>query len=144
MKKTAQILTTLLLAAAANCAFAQDQEKPDKMVLEQKLGSVMSSTGGDYETANIGALLVENQSLMLSEGAKATVVYYYDNGDRKCVEEYAGPNTFVIDTSCRKVAYLRPSNGRSIGIIVGTAAVAAAILNSADKTPAGPVSAGAR
>ena len=144
MNKTTQILTALLLAASSTCAFAQDQETPEKIVLDQKVGSVMASTGGDYETARVGELLVKNESLMLSEGAKATVVYYYDNGNRKCTEFYEGPNTFIIDDTCRRAAYVPTSNLRSVAIIAGAAIVGGVILNSMDKVPPLPLSGGAR
>ena len=143
MKKTTQLFAALLLASATTCAFAQDQQKPEKIVLEQKVGSVMASAGGDYETANVGKLLIENESLMLSEGAKATVVYYYDNGKRKCTEVYEGPNTFIIDDSCKKAAYLTNNRG-SVAVIAGAAIIGGAILESMDKTPPQPISGGAR
>ena len=88
------------------------------------MGSVMGSTGGEYVTVNPGKVLVEGQSLMLNDGAEATVAYYYyfDDGKRfrKCVEKYEGPNTYVIDDSCKKAAYLSSgSTAKTIGVVVG-------------------------
>ena len=98
----------------------QAQSKPDSIVLETKTGSVMTSTGGAYETVAPGKQLVTGESMMLTDGAKATVVYYYDNGDRKCVERYAGPNTYVIDDRCTKAAWMtNGSPGKSALVIVG-------------------------
>ena len=121
-----QFTAALLLAMCAAPVFAQDQAKPDSIVLETKVGSVMTSTGGDFQNVETGKLLVEGESMMLNDGAKATVVYYYDNGKRKCVEKYAGPNTFVIDDSCKAAAWL--GSNRGIGYVLGGAAVAAALL----------------
>ena len=141
MTKTLKFSAALLAMACAAPAFAQD--KPDSIVLESKAGSVMTTTGGAYETAPTGKRLVEGESMMLSDGAKATVVYYYDNGDRKCVENYAGPNTFVIDDSCTKAAWVNNgSPGKSALIIVGAGLIGAAVLNSMDKVPVGPLSTG--
>jgi len=146
MQKLFMTTAALLLAVCAAPVFAQDQSKPDSIVLETKVGSVMTSTGGDYQSADTGKLLVEGESMMLNDGAKAKVVYYYDNGNRKCVENYAGPNTIVIDDSCKAAAWLT-SNPRGTALIVGGALVAAALLtgsgdNNAPTPP--PISAGAR
>ena len=131
MTKMSMTTAALLLALSAAPVFAQDQAKPDSIVLETKVGSVMTSTGGDYQSAATGKQLVEGESMMLNDGAKATVVYYYyyDDGKRfrKCVEEYRGPNTYVIDDSCKAAAWL-PSNPRGTALIVGGAVVAAALL----------------
>ena len=143
------LIAALIASGIAMPAFAQDpvQEKPDSIVLEGKVGSVMGSTGGEYATVNQGKVLVEGQSLMLSDGAEATVAYYYyyDDGKRfrKCVEKYEGPNTYTIDDECKKAAYL--TNGSSMkgaGIIVGAGLLGAAILESMDDVPVGPLSTG--
>ena len=141
------LIAALIASGIAMPAFAQDsaQEKPESIVLESKVGSVMGSTGGqgEYVTVNEGRQLIEGQSLMLNEGAVATVVYYYDSGRRKCVEKYEGPNTFIIDDSCKKVAYL--SNGspaRGAGIILGAGLIGAAIIGSGDNVAPGPLSTG--
>ena len=144
MPKHYQFTAALLLAVCAAPVFAQDQAKPDSIVLETKVGSVMTSTGGDFQTADTGKQLVEGESMMLNDGAKATVVYYYDNGKRKCVEKYAGPNTFVIDDSCKAAAWIT-SNPRGTALIVGGAVVAAALLaGGSDDDTGPPISAGAR
>ncbi len=147
MTKHSQILAAILLAGCVVPAMAQDQEKPDKIVLEQKVGGVMTSTGGDYESASTGKILIRDESMMLSDGAKATVVYYYDNGKRKCTEDYAGPNTFVIDESCTKAAYVTDKGaGMSSGgvMLLGAALIGAAIVSSGDNVAPGPISGGSR
>ena len=137
MSKFLKMLSALVLAACVVPALAQDGEKPDRIVLEQKAGSVMTTTGGDYETANLGKLLVVDESMMLADGAKAQVVYYYDNGKRKCVENYEGPNTFIIDDSCKKAAYITDGGSQlgSAAVIAGTAVLGAALLQSGDDAP---------
>ena len=141
MIKTLKFSAALLAVAFSAPTFAQD--KPDSIVLESKAGSVMTTTGGAYESAPTGKRLVEGESMMLSEGANATVVYYYDNGDRKCVENYAGPNTFVIDGSCNKAAWATTGNpGTSALVIIGAGLIGAAVLESMDKEPVGPLSTG--
>ena len=142
--KTSSALAFSLLAMLALPAFAQDPTKPDSIVLETKTGSVMTSTGGAYESVAPGKQLVTGESMMLTEGAKATVVYYYDNGDRKCVERYTGPNTYVIDDSCTKAGWVNGGPGKSPLIIVGAGLIGAAVLASMDDVPPGPISAGAR
>ncbi len=148
MIQPSKICVALLLVACAVPAFAQDQDKPDKpdkIVLEQKIGSVMTSTGGDYESANTGKLLVRDESMMLTDGAKATVVYYFDNGKRKCTEVYKGPNTFVIDESCKAAGYMAGNQKTGAALIAGAAIIGAALLgNGNNGTATGPVSGSSR
>ena len=141
MPKHHTFIAALMLAVCAAPALAQQQDKPDSIVLEAKVGSVLTSTGGDYQSVDTGKLLVEGESMMLNDGAKATVVYYYDNGKRKCVEKYAGPNTFVIDDSCKAAAWL--GSNRGIGYVVAGGVIAALLLSDGDDDDA-PISAGAR
>jgi hypothetical protein len=133
----------LLFAASAS---AQTPGSPDRIVLESKTGSVMASTGGEYQSANPGRQLAVGESLMLGERANATVVYYYTNanGDvvRKCTERYSGANTYVIDDSCVPAAAWTGARSPGAGWIVGAALVGAAILNSMDDAPVGPLSTG--
>ncbi len=142
MKTTSKIAAALLVSAIAMPAFAQ--QDPERIVLENKVGSVMTSSGGSYETAPVGKALVEGESMMLTDGAKATVVYYYDNGRRKCVEHYAGPNTYVIDDRCVPAAAWVPhGNPVTSGLVIaGAAVLGAAVLANMDKVPVGPLSAG--
>ena len=145
--KTSNLFAAGLLTVLAFPAVAQQQaqDKPDSIVLETKTGSVMTSTGGAYENAAPGKQLVPGESMMLTEGSKATVVYYYDNGDRKCVERYSGPNTYVIDDSCKKAAWMANGTpGKSAWVILGAGLIGAAVLGSMDDVPPGPISAGAR
>lgn len=74
-------LAFALIAAAwwlAVPVSAQEQGKSDwdKIVLEDKAGNVMTSTGGDYQTAQVGKLLVVGEHMMLGDATKAKVVYY--------------------------------------------------------------------
>ena len=141
MTKIQKCTAALLAMACAMPVFAQD--KPDSIVLESKAGSVMSSTGGAYETASAGKTLAVGESMMLSDGAKATVVYYFDNGARKCAETYTGPNTYVIDDTCTKAAWANNgSPGKSALVIIGAGLIGAAVLESMDKVPVGPLSTG--
>lgn len=142
MKSIAKISAVLLATALAAPALAQDT--PDRIVLESKAGSVMTSNGGEYATAPAGKLLVRGESMMLTDGAKATVVYYYDNGDRKCVEHYEGPNTYVIDDRCVPAAAWATTGNPARGglIIAGAAVLGAAVLYNMDNVPVGPLSTG--
>ena len=146
MPKTFKIIAFVLFASLfATTAFARDADKPDKIVLEAKTGSVMTSTGGQYQTADVGRLLVSGESMMLGDSSNATVVYYYldDEGEveRKCVEKYDGANTYVIDESCAVAAWI-PGSRAAAGIIVGAGLIGAAIIGGMDNTPAPPLSAG--
>lgn len=148
------VLGSVFSAAAG----AQDPvEHADKIVLEEKAGSVMSSTGAQYETAPLGKRFVNGESMMLGDEAKATVVYYYldRNGDlrRKCTEKYTGPETFIIDDSCKKGVWWTDggstagATGGASGvggpaIIVAAGVLGAAIVGGMDDSPVGPLSTG--
>jgi hypothetical protein len=140
---TALAVAALMFSAGAS---AQQGGNPDRIVLESKTGSVMTSTGGEYQTANAGRLLTVGESMMLAEGANATVVYYYTNanGDvvRKCTERYSGANTYTIDDSCVPAAAWATGTSPGAGWIIGAAVVGAAIINSMGDSPAGPLSTG--
>lgn len=135
------LFTTMFVATAS----AQETGKLDKIVLEAKTGSVMTSTGGQYLTADVGKQLVDGENMMLGDGSDATVVYYYldDDGnlERKCTEKYRGADTYVIDDSC-VVAVLLPSGSRAAaGIIIGAGLIGAAIIGNDEVSPE-PLSSG--
>lgn len=145
MKKLSLALLAVA-ALAATPAFAQQGKTDwDKIVLEDKAGNVMTSTGGDYQTAEIGKLLVVGENMMLSgEKSLAKVVYYEldDNGNvvHKCVRDYKDPNTYIIDASCVPAAAWASNKG----VIIGAAVVAAALIGSGGDKDPGPISNGPR
>ena len=120
-------------------------------MLEDKAGNVMTSQGGEYQTAPIGKQLTVGERMMLGDATVAKVVYYDldDNGKvlNKCVRDYTDPNTYIIDANCTAaVAWTNGGqiNGVSAGIIVGAGVIGAALLNSADKVEVGPLSSAVR
>ena len=152
MKKLSLALLAVA-ALAATPAFAQQGKTDwDKIVLEDKGGNVMTSTGGDYQTAVIGKQLVVGEHMMLSgDATKAKVVYYEldDNGKvlNRCVKDYTDPNTYIIDATCTPVAAWTGSaagNGMNAGIIVGAGVIGAVLLNTDDNVDVGPLSTGVR
>ena len=142
---------TLIALSALSFAAASAQEKGksdwDKIVLEDKAGNVMTSTGGDYQTAQIGKQLIIGEHMMLGDSTKAKVVYYEldDNGKvlSKCVKDYTDPNTYIIDAVCTPGAVWANGgavSGTQIGLIIGAGVVGAALLNGEDKSDVGPLS----
>ena len=149
-------LTLAIVAFSAMFAApvsAQDQGKSDwdKIVLEDKAGNVMTSTGGDYQTAQIGKQLIIGEHMMLGDATKAKVVYYEldDNGKvlNRCVKDYTDPNTYIIDATCKMAAAWTSGGGISganAAIIAGAALIGAAATNSGDKVEPGPLSTAVR
>ena len=144
-------LSLALLAVAAliaTPAFAQQGKTDwDKIVLEDKAGNVMTSTGGDYQTAAIGKLLVVGENMMLSGDKSLAKVVYYDLDDNgnvlhRCVRDYRDPNTYIIDATCVPAAWA--ADRGAAGIITGAAVGVALLLNSQDDVPPGPISNGPR
>ena len=149
MKKLGYTLIALSAISVA-AASAQEQGKSDwdRIVLEDKAGNVMTSTGGDYQTAPIGKQLVIGEHMMLGDSTKAKVVYYeLDDAGKvinKCVKDYTDPNTYIIDAVC-KVAGAWANGGGAVsggnaGIILGAAGIGAALINNEDNVPVGPLS----
>jgi len=149
MLALALIAATAFFAAPAS---AQEQGKSDwdKIVLEDKAGNVMTSTGGDYQTAQIGKLLIVGEHMMLADATKAKVVYYeLDDEGRvlnRCVKDYTDPDTYIIDANCKVAAWANSGHvsGASAGIIAGAAAIGAALINAEDKVEPGPLSTAVR
>lgn len=145
-KKFGFAAAVVCLAIAGN-ASAQAKDGWDKIVLESKAGSVMTSNGGEYQTAEVGKQLVVGEHMMLSgDASKAKVVYYEldDNGKvlHKCVRDYVDPNTYIIDAECVPAAWTVDRG--AVGIITGTAIGIALLLDSQDDVPVGPLSDGPR
>lgn len=148
MKKLGYSLIALSAISFA-AASAQEQGKSDwdKIVLEDKAGNVMTSNGGDYQTAPIGKQFVIGEHMMLGDATKAKVVYYEldDNGKvlSRCVKDYTDPNTYIIDAVCTAGAAWANGgsiSGANIGIIVGAGVIGAALINNEDKVDVGPLS----
>ena len=150
MKKFA-FASIALFAIVAGPAAAQNKSDWDKIVLEDKSGNVMTSTGGDYQTAPVGKQLIIGEHMMLGDATKAKVVYYEldDNGKvvNRCVKDYTDPNTYIIDATCTAGAGWANGGGMSgaqVGMIVGAGVIGAALINNQDKTEVGPLSNGTR
>ena len=145
----ALVLASAVFAVQAMAQTA-DQSVWDRIVLEDKAGNVMTSTGGDYQTAVIGKELIVGEHMMLSgDKTLAKVVYYEldDDGDviRKCVKDYSQPDTYIIDASCiAAVAWTNGSVGAGAGIIAGAAVIGGVLIDIDDDVPVGPLSTAVR
>ena len=145
----ALVLASAVFAVQAMAQTA-DQSDWDRIVLEDKAGNVMTSTGGDYQTAAIGKELIVGEHMMLSgDKTLAKVVYYEldDDGDviRKCVKDYAQPDTYIIDASCIvAAAWANTPMAPGAGIIAGAAVIGGVLIDIDDDVPVGPLSTGVR
>lgn len=146
---------TLIALSAISFAAASAQEQGksdwDKIVLEDKAGNVMTSNGGDYQTAPIGKQFVIGEHMMLGDSTKAKIVYYEldDNGKvlSRCVKDYTDPNTYIIDAVCTAGAAWANGgsiSGANVGMIIGAGVIGGAVLNSEDSVEVGPLSTGVR
>lgn len=145
--KTLALALAAIAAAFAAPAFAQQETSWDKIVLEEKTGNVMTSTGGEYQTADTGKQLVVGENMMLSGDASKAKVVYYDLDDRgnvlaKCERDYRDPNTYIIDASCKAAAGW--TGGGNTAAVVAGAAVVGALLVGSDNVEPGPISGGSR
>ncbi len=136
MTKLAAVLFAATAVFAAP-AFAQDSS----ITLRVDSGTVMSSTGGEYASANTGKPLVVGEKLMVNAGSSATAVY--DDG---CTVEFKEPGVYEVPGECKKAAWINNggNNGMNAAIIVGAGVIGAALINSEDSVDVGPLSSGVR
>ncbi len=136
-----KLLASALIAAAgalALPAFAQDNDS--KITLRVEAGSVMASTGGQYQSANTGKPLVTGEKIMVNAGSAAAAVF--ENG---CTVEFRRPGIYEVPGDCRKVAWINHGNaGMNAAVIVGAGLIGAVLINPAGDTPVGPLSTGIR
>lgn len=127
MTKFASLMIAVSLALTASVsASASDVDA----TLRVDRGSVMTSQGGEFSSAQTGKVLVEGERLMVTEGAVATVIY-----DEDCTREYSAPGVYVIERDCKRVAALAGTDWASAAKIAAGVGVGAAILDNMDKSP---------
>ena len=136
MTKFAAVLLAASAAFAAP-AFAQDSS----ITLRVDSGTVMSSTGGEYASANTGKPLAVGEKLMINAGSSASAVY-----DGGCTVEFKEPGVYEVPGECKKAAWTNSGqgNGMSAGIIIGAGLIGAAVINSQGSEDVGPLSDGVR
>lgn len=131
MNKFAKLAAASALALAVAPAFAQQPVA----TLQVEAGTVMTSEGGEFRTANTGEALNPGERIMLSENSVAVV--RYPNG---CVRRYDAPGVYPVPMSCTPMAGRTAGqpDWAAAGIITGIAAVGAALISQMDEEP-GPV-----
>lgn len=135
MTKTAAAL--LLAAAFATPAFAQD---PVSATLQVESGSIMTSTGGEYASANSGQSLAAGQKVMVNAGSSGFLAY--GNG---CKIKLDQPGIYTVPDQCNAIpGKTGGSSAMNAGIITISALVAAGLVENEDKTQNGPLSTGIR
>lgn len=135
MTKFASLMIAASLALTASAAAnAADGD----ITLRVARGSIMTSQGGEFASAQSGKVLFEGERMMVTEGAAATVFY-----DNDCKREYSAPGVYVIERSCKRGAAIRGTDWANAGKIAAGVGVACAILCNKDETgaqyPAGGV-----
>lgn len=131
MTRFASVFAVASLAVFASSAASAAEQAA---TLRVDRGSVMTSQGGEFATANSGQVLVAGERLMVGENATATVIY-----DNDCKREYNAPGVYVIDATCVKAAALG-TDWVGAAKVAGGVAVGAALLNSMEQTDGPPVS----
>ena len=128
-----------LLAALASLslpAFAQDTTA----TLRVDAGSAMASDGGQFESANTGRALDAGDKVMVNPDSKVTLMYGND-----CTMVLDAPGVYTVPAACSRAAWARTgSPGKSALVIAGAGLIGAAVLESMDKVPVGPLSSSVR
>ena len=132
MKKYAAIVFAAATAFAAP-AFAQD----GATTLRVDSGTVMTSTGGEYESANTGRPLAAGDKVMVNAGGSATLVY--GNG---CTMKLEQAGVYTVPAACSAAGWASEYDvGPEMWIIAGAAVLgAAAVENAGDDVPPPPLS----
>ena len=148
MMRTLVFPMAVAVSLFAGPVAAQDNNSWDRIVLEDKAGNVMTSVGGEYETAPVGKQLQVGEHMMLSGAAVKAKVVYYDvdsegNTLRRCVRDYTDANTYIIDAVCVPAAAWAANPGKSALLLTGAAVGAALLLDNGGNEDA-PISPGAR
>lgn len=130
MSKFASLMVAASFALTASAAAsAADGE----ITLRVERGSIMTSQGGEFASAQSGKVLFNGERLMVTEGSAATVFY-----DEDCKREYSVPGVYVIEPECKRGAVAATgTDWASAAMIAAGVGVGAAILDNMDKT-AGP------
>jgi hypothetical protein len=111
-------VVVLLGTTYAFSGFAQNanQEQP-VATLQVNKGVVMTSTGGDYITANSGQQLYSAERIMVSQDASATVVY-----SEHCKHTYDKAGVYQIDSDCKAAVWVSGA-GATAAVIAGSIAI---------------------
>ena len=139
MTKLASLLIASLALTASATALAADG---DATLLVDR-GSIMTSQGGEFATAQSGQVLASGERLMVTEGSAATVIYAND-----CRRQFSTPGVYVIKEDCQLVAAgtRNGANGTAtagvdwpaVGMVAAGVAVGAGALSQMDEVDAPP------
>lgn len=131
----------LAIALAASCALlagsvcAQSQEN---VTLRIKNGSVMTSNGGEFVTAQSGQGLVRGEKLSVSNATYAQAVYDRGTEDTRddCIIEFKAAGVYEVPGDCKPAgAWQANAGGVNMWIVAGVAVGAAAMLNDSRNDP---------
>ena len=127
---------TLLIAASAAFAAPAFAQNDAGILLRVDSGTVLSSTGGEYQAANTGKPLAIGEKLMVNAGSSATAVF-----EGGCTVQFSEPGVYQVPAQCTKTG-LRDGDSTGALIITGAAVIGAAALESAGNKDVGPLSTG--
>ena len=126
------VAAAALVLALAGAAHAQgappSASKQDEIAtLRIDKGSAMTSRGGEFSAAANGQRLIEDERIMVPEGAEVTVIY-----DNKCREDHDDPGVYDVDHARCAVVWW---DWHAAGIITAGTLIGAGILANMDDDP---------
>ncbi len=125
---------TLLIAASLAFAATASAQEPERIVLNVQAGSILTSTGGEFVTAEDGKQLSNGEQLQINPGSVARVVF--DRGttdpDDDCTIVYDKAGVYPVPNDCKRAAaWIQQSGGFSkAAMIAGGAVLIAVLLNN--------------
>ena len=95
MKKLAPLIAAAFVAGFVAGSVQAEESSEEIATLQIDQGSVLDSTGGEFQTSANGLRLIEGHRLMLVEGSTATVKF-----DNDCDRKYEEPGVYEIRNDC--------------------------------------------
>lgn len=133
--KTLAILLAASSLLYAGAACAQSQEN---VTLRIKSGSVMTSDGGEFVTAQSGQGLPAGTKISVAAGSNAQAVYDRGTEDTRddCVIEFKNPGVYELPGECKAAgAWQAGPNGVNIWTVGAVAIGFGAMLNDSNNDP---------
>lgn len=131
---------------AASLAFSAPVLAQDPaIVLRVDSGTALTSTGGDFASANTGTALIVGEKVLINEQSSAVVVY--EDG---CEIRFDKPGVYEVPSVCTRGAWVTdPVSHVNTWVVVGAALIGAALIGGGSgddivEPPPPPLSTGSR
>lgn len=137
MGKLAYSIALVCLGAAFSLPALAKGADQDKAIatLEVNKGVIMISTGGEFLTGTSGQKLYDDERIMVTQDASATVVY-----NDHCKRTYEVPGVYKVEEGCKAVAWWFSGARTTTAVVAGVISVGVLVDNLEDADDHRPIS----